>query len=270
MKLLHISDIHYRKKYPRAEDGYQGMLCRMQDPLIPLGQCLRKALSEEEVDAVVITGDLTEDGSPEDYRELRDYIRRFTGEIPLFVTPGNHDSKEALREGWLGEAASGAPCNYGVELGDCLLLSLDSSSQGVPDGKLAEESLSWLRETLELHRDRPVILMTHHHLIPGQAEVKGLPEWQELKEVLSGSSVSLILCGHTHHQHEGRFAGILCETAAGLSFCGEGQPDGTVEFSEVYGYNLYSLQEGRLLGRRTEIFSTGRLVGRIHKDRIYE
>lgn len=43
-----------------------------------------------------------------------------------------------------------------------------------------------------------------------------------------------------------------------------------MEFSEVYGYNLYSLQEGKLLGRRTEIFSTGRLVGRIHKDRIYE
>ena len=43
MKILHISDIHYRQSYEPCEKGYKAVLYRMQSPLEPLGRCLAQA-----------------------------------------------------------------------------------------------------------------------------------------------------------------------------------------------------------------------------------
>ena len=270
MNLLHISDIHFRKNYPQAENAYGQMLCRMENPIIPLEYALKHALSREPVDAVLLTGDLTEDGSPEDYRFLRKRLAAFCGGKPLFVTPGNHDSKKNLREGWLSEPPSQEPLHQVYDLGEYGVIAFDSSLQSSSNGQLDEARLRWLKETLRQEAGRPLIFMTHHHLLPGQAEVPALPGAEAVLRLLSESSVFLILTGHTHHQFEGRIGEAPYHTAACLSFCGESLRDGTVEFSETRGYNLYRLSGTRMLGRQTEIFSTGKVVGRIHKDRVYE
>lgn len=79
----------------------------MTPPLELLDRCLQLLGDEEkaQLDGVLISGDLTENGTADDYRNLRRELeRRFPG-IPLLVTLGNHDEKSAFREGWLGQAA---------------------------------------------------------------------------------------------------------------------------------------------------------------------
>ncbi len=63
MNVLHISDIHFRESYLPCEEGYQGMLAAMQNPLIPLEECIQDAKARVAIDLVVISGDLTEDGA---------------------------------------------------------------------------------------------------------------------------------------------------------------------------------------------------------------
>src|SRR4051794_15496781 len=47
-------------------------------------------------DAVVFTGDLVDFGRPDEYAVLRELLRPL-GEMPVYLNPGNHDDRAALR-----------------------------------------------------------------------------------------------------------------------------------------------------------------------------
>src|SRR5262249_22703251 len=46
-------------------------------------------------DLVLVTGDLVDAGRPDEYARLRSILKPLP--IPLYVVPGNHDAREALR-----------------------------------------------------------------------------------------------------------------------------------------------------------------------------
>src|SRR3954468_21474648 len=52
-------------------------------------------------DIVVITGDLVDKGEPEEYDRLRALLAPLA--MPIFVIPGNHDGREALRAAFAGD-----------------------------------------------------------------------------------------------------------------------------------------------------------------------
>ena len=61
--------------------------------------------------ALLLTGDLTDDGTVEQYRRLRAVLAPVlarTG-VPLVALMGNHDDRAVLREHLLGEPASSGP-----------------------------------------------------------------------------------------------------------------------------------------------------------------
>jgi len=47
-------------------------------------------------DVAVVTGDLVDHGEPAEYEQLRQLLAPL--HMPVFVIPGNHDAREALRE----------------------------------------------------------------------------------------------------------------------------------------------------------------------------
>ena len=124
MKILHISDIHYRQSYEPCEKGYKAVLYRMQSPLEPLGSCLAQAReSYPNLDCLLISGDLTEDGTAEDYAQLRQFIEDQVGGLPVVVTLGNHDNKASFYQGWLGQEPSSEPYNCVAHFGDTAIIS---------------------------------------------------------------------------------------------------------------------------------------------------
>src|SRR5438309_2233160 len=46
-------------------------------------------------DVLVMTGDLADSGSPEEYEIVYDALERLS--IPAFIVPGNHDNREGMR-----------------------------------------------------------------------------------------------------------------------------------------------------------------------------
>ena len=99
MKFLHLSDIHFLREYPKAEKGYNSIFNNMTSPLIQMKRALEK-INLSEIDFVIITGDLVESGTYEDYELLTDELEGLLNNIPYIITMGNHDNKEALYKGW--------------------------------------------------------------------------------------------------------------------------------------------------------------------------
>lgn len=151
MNVLHISDIHFRESYLPCEEGYQGMLAAMQNPLIPLEECIQDAKARAAIDLVVISGDLTEDGAPADYASLKQYLEKAFGSVPIVVTLGNHDIKRHFRQGWQGksvETASDTPFNQVYETETLAIVTFDNSCYGYADGIVDERQFEWLQATL--------------------------------------------------------------------------------------------------------------------------
>ena len=67
-------------------------------------------------DAVLVSGDLTDDGAAAGYRVAREVLDRL--DLPLHVIPGNHDDRARLREAFDLPGAGDERINYSVEVGD--------------------------------------------------------------------------------------------------------------------------------------------------------
>src|SRR5580704_5370324 len=99
-------------------------------------------------DFVVISGDLADTPSAEEYDYLKRLLRPL--KLPFAGIPGNHDSRELMRTAFpdASYALSSGALNQKIEVGAIDLLLLDSSVPGKPHGLLEAPTLQWLDETL--------------------------------------------------------------------------------------------------------------------------
>ena len=264
MNILHLSDIHFRLSYEPSQQGYKDMIWRMDNPLIHLKTALDHAKSKAQIDLLLISGDLTEDGGPEDYAYLKQWLTKEMPKVPIIVTLGNHDIKKNFRIAWLGQT-DGEELSYNevYDFEDFYLISFDSSMYGENNGFISNSQFSWLEEQLSKYGDKPVFLMTHHHLFASQSSTPELPESNELIQLINQYSVTCLLNGHTHHSYTGDINGIQYHTASGMSFVGEDEGEGLVRFDQRFGYNLYQVDKGVIKHQTTENFVLGKTIATV-------
>jgi 3',5'-cyclic AMP phosphodiesterase CpdA len=167
-------------------------------------------------DVVLITGDLVDTGSPEEYARLRALLKRLP--CPCYVIPGNHDDRENLREAFRSDGylpASGF-LQFVVEDFPLRLVALDSLLPGRVGGRMCAERLAWLDARLaEAHR-RPTVLLVHHPpFATGIAWIdrEALEGAQEFAAIVQRHpQVERLLCGHIHRPIQARWAGTLAST----------------------------------------------------------
>jgi 3',5'-cyclic-AMP phosphodiesterase len=203
------------------------------------------------VDAVLVTGDLTDDGSAENYRRARELLERL--EAPLYVLPGNHDDRRRLREAFALPGVGDEPVNYSARVGDLRLIAFDSIVPGRDPGAYSSERLQWLDEELRRESETPAILALHHPPLP-----TGLPEWDAinlppgerdaLSEVVGRHPRLLaIVGGHLHRTAAGTLAG--CAVLSAPSACLQVRPDFEVDditWTDPPGFVLHVLRDGEL------------------------
>lgn len=189
--LLQLSDLHLGGD-PSAVD-----------PLTSLRAAVEAVLAlPDRADALLVTGDLSDDGSERSYEEVAGLLEQLR--LPTHVLPGNHDDRAALRRVF-GLAGAGAqPINYSAELGPLRLVALDSTRPGEDRGELSEETLRWLDAELTLEPARPTVLAMHHPplltaLPPFERICLDAGERTRLAEVVERHpQVRRIVCGHIH------------------------------------------------------------------------
>jgi 3',5'-cyclic AMP phosphodiesterase CpdA len=167
-------------------------------------------------DAVLLSGDLVDNGDLPSYRRLRavvDDMRARWG-APVFAAMGNHDSRPALREGLLGEPATAAPYFYSARLRDLRVIFLDSTAPEVHHGFLEAEQLAWLREELRTPAPAGTFVVVHHPPVPSPVTFMTslmLHNSGALAAALaSGSDLLAVVCGHVHEASTASFAGVPC------------------------------------------------------------
>src|SRR5690348_11106491 len=65
--------------------------------------------------AVLVTGDLAEHGGPVEYALVRELLEPLS--MPVYVLPGNHDGRAALREAFDVPGSGEEPFRYSVQCG---------------------------------------------------------------------------------------------------------------------------------------------------------
>ena len=205
---------------------------------IPALETVLSRLEQLDLDFVLIPGDLTQHGEPENHRWLSKRLQHLP--FPAYVIPGNHDVPGLLST----ERSIGLKdfpdyyeqCGYknpqqlyytcellpGVQL--VALNSNQFDAQGKQLGCLDEEQLKWLEASLEETREQLVLVMVHHNVVehlPGQSrhplgQRYMLNNAPQLLKILKKYGVKLIFTGHLHVQDVAEAAGIYEITTGSL------------------------------------------------------
>jgi len=216
-KVLQISDTHI---VPHGQLAYgQVDTATALDHVVESINRLLPAIGP--VDAVIITGDLTDFGQADDYARFKSLMSPLA--IPYLAVPGNHDNREVMRDAFVGNMwmPDAGPIDWLLTLEDFTVIGLDSSVAGKAYGLLADESLDFLRDALIKASGRPVLIALHHPPVLTGLHVmdqQNLLNADALAKVVASYEGPLqILCGHVHRATTSLLAGKICQTAPGTS-----------------------------------------------------
>lgn len=164
-------------------------------------------------DVVLATGDLVDAGSPAEYARLRGILAALP--MPVYLIPGNHDARDALRAGFAdhGHLQDSDFVQYVIEEHPLRLIALDTLVPGAGHGELCDARLDWLAARLD-ESDRPTIIFMHHppfacgiHEFDTISLNRGAECLAEI--VRHNPQVERVLCGHVHRPVQIRWAGTL-------------------------------------------------------------
>ncbi|QKQ73339.1 metallophosphoesterase [Nostoc sp. TCL240-02] len=195
-------------------------------------------LIQLDLDFLLLPGDLTQHGEPENHAWLQQYLGQLP--FPVYVVPGNHDVPVLLAD-QQSIAFADFPYYYtkfGYEdpqqiyyvrqlLPGVKLIGLNSNffnDQGEQVGCLDAKQLRWLEEVLAASVDELVLVMVHHNVVehlPNQANHPlanryMLSNSAELLQLLKRYGVKLVFTGHLHVQDIAYSDGVYDITTGSL------------------------------------------------------
>lgn len=175
-----------------------------------------------DVDAVLVTGDLTDLGEEEAYARAAMLLSRFTA--PVLVMPGNHDRTPALREAFAAFPGGGAELVPGKachahRIDGVTVVALDTAVGGRAEGELGAEQLAWLDATLA--GAGPALIAMHHPPFAcgiGFMDAIGLRDAVDFAQVLARhDNVVRIVCGHVHRTIVGAIGRVPAIAVPGVA-----------------------------------------------------
>lgn len=167
-----------------------------------------RSVMEWSADAILLTGDVSEDASPESYRRVGERLSECG--LPVWALPGNHDDPDVMA-GFFEVGPWRQPrC---MEMENWRIVLLDSTERGRISGVLDSAHLEWLRNDVAASPDSNYLLALHHQPLPVGApwidryrlETPGpLLEMAE-----QADNIRCIVWGHIHHEFQHEQSGTL-------------------------------------------------------------
>jgi 3',5'-cyclic AMP phosphodiesterase CpdA len=216
MLIAQLSDLHVR---PHGKPAYG---------VVRTNTLLERALRtlaalKPAPDAVILTGDLTDCGLPEEYEILAAMLRRHLA-MPVYAIPGNHDRRGEMKQ-HLGDFTPAAKdsefLHYVVDTHPVRLIMLDSIVPGAGHGELCAARLDFLDRALGEKPEKPTVVALHHPpLRCGITHMDriNLRQSDALAAVIAKHpQVERVLCGHHHRPIVARFAGTMIQVAPSVA-----------------------------------------------------
>jgi 3',5'-cyclic-AMP phosphodiesterase len=198
-------------------------------------------INAAEPDLVVVAGDVTDDGFPDQYPLAREELSAIACREIVFI-PGNHDARNV---GYLlfEDTFGGRDSRRRLQLGGLAvsLVAVDSSKPDLDEGEIGREHYGWIAEGFAGPADLRVFTC-HHHLMPIPGTGRERNQVRDAGDVLSllrHCEVDLVLMGHRHVPYVWPVAGLLLVHS------------GTVSTLRTRGfprpaYNLIQVENGRI------------------------
>ena len=236
--LVQLSDSHL---FAEADGGLLGMKTRES-----LQRVIELVLAQQpQIDLVLATGDLSQDGTLESYQAFRDMTRQI--EAPARWIPGNHDEPQVMQQA----AVNSALLEPVVDVGNWRITLLDSAVPGSVPGYLQDQQLQLLAQALSEAPNRHHLVCFHHHPVSigcAWMDPIGLRNPEALFAVLDRfPQVRAVLWGHVHQEIDRERNGV--RLLASPSTCIQFAP-GSEDFKvseQAPGYRWLRLHaDGRL------------------------
>jgi 3',5'-cyclic-AMP phosphodiesterase len=189
-RLAQITDCHLLAK---AADLYQQV-----NPARHLAAIVAQ-LQRDVPDAVVLTGDMTQDHSRASYQLLVQLLAPLS--CPVFCLPGNHDDDSALAQ--LSQHAPFRP-ERSLRLG-CWQLLLLNTTGDTPAGYFPPAQQRWLSEQCQRSDASALWLFCHHHPLPLNSFIDkhGQQQQTELWQAMAADRrIRGIAHGHAHYAYQ--------------------------------------------------------------------
>jgi len=182
---------------------------------------LQRDLAHVEFDQLLVTGDLTHIGLPQEFEQARDWLRALGAPNQVAVVPGNHDAYVAaawrdtfaLWQDYMasdherGDQAGTMPFPSLRIRGSIAFIGLSTACPTPPlmaTGTLGEQQLSRLPGLLQRAREDGLfrVVYLHHCPVPGLEKWrKRLTDAAQIQALLEEHGAELVLHGHGHRAH---------------------------------------------------------------------
>jgi len=188
VRIAHLSDIHFGGELADAVEASIAAVAMFEPTL------------------VAVTGDITLNGLPREFRAARAWLARLA--TPQLVTPGNHDTPY-----WNIPLRALSPfARYRRYIGPANAISFDSSElavRAINSARGAQPRPDWSKGAIALGRlkrlewgeaGRVRVFACHHPLvdIQGAPVTGGVRRGAAATTILANQRVDLVLTGHVH------------------------------------------------------------------------
>jgi Icc protein len=195
-------------------------------------------------DAIIITGDLTDEGLLFQFEQAHEQIRKFTCSNTI-VLAGNHDYRHT---GYLIFKKFFPSKQQIYEFDDTVILTLGTARPDRDEGEVGYRQNLWIENTLrkcnnnDNNKKKIKIIAMHHHLISipdtGTDKIIVLDAGDTLRACLQ-SGVDLVICGHKHRPWMWNLGALQIAYAGTAS---SARYRGFFENS----YNIITIKDGKL------------------------
>lgn len=217
-RLAHLSDPHLSPPPPSSWRSVAGkrLLSRIawarKKRARHLPEILSRLLADihgQSPDHTVITGDLTNFATPEEFAAARSWLEAMGPADQITVSPGNHDALDGEHAGrfapwtpWLGDDGDAAAFPKVRVRGPVAVFNLCSAlptALHLAQGELGADQLSRLEALLPQYAHLRRVLILHHPAAPGVVSGrKALRDREALADIVRRHGCELILHGHAH------------------------------------------------------------------------
>lgn len=177
-------------------------------------QALQDDLDIASLDQLLVTGDLTHIGLPQEFDQSREWLNQLGDADTIALVPGNHDACVAAP--WAQTFAKWEPYMAGDKTngfpncrvrGEIAFIGLSTGCPKPPlmaTGTLGREQLTKLPALLEKAKEQNLFRVVYLHHSP----IEGLEKWRkrltdakDIQDLLEAHGAELVIHGHGHRAH---------------------------------------------------------------------
>jgi Icc protein len=199
LRIAQITDCHLSAD-PATD--YRG-----QNPVTNLQRVLDHMISRQP-DLLLVTGDLSEDGSAASYKTLKKIFAQVGA--PALALPGNHDEPVLLAQHFPTSLVDSIKV---TKHGAWQIIRLNSCLPGKPHGRLSEDTLTQFEKALEEDTGRPRLVALHHQPLtagsPWIDKYRLMDAEPFLRLVKRHPDIKAVVWGHIHQPFEAKLYGTL-------------------------------------------------------------